>query len=167
MLLLTTVRMLGYGFNPVSYYYCFDREDHLRLICAEVTNTPWKERVTYWMDPAQARAEKGEAAWTFEVHKRMHVSPFHPMGLRYRWSFTAPGERLAVRMAMREGEALTFDADLLLERRPFEGRELRRTLLRFPLTTLKVVAAIHWEALKLWMKRVPIYTHPAKSAAAK
>lgn len=167
VLLLTTVRVMGHGFNPVSYFYCFDGEDHLRLICAEVTNTPWKERVTYWMDPAQAQAEKEEAAWTFEVQKRMHVSPFHPMGLRYRWSFTAPGERLTVRMALREGEALTFDADLMLARRPFDARTLRRTLLRFPLTTMKVVAAIHWEALKLWIKRVPIYTHPAKSTAAK
>jgi DUF1365 family protein len=162
VLFLTTVRVLGHGFNPVSYAYCFDAQDRLRLICAEVTNTPWKERVTYWMNPSEGMVAREGAAWRFEVQKRLHVSPFHPMRLRYRWTFSPPAEHLQVGVVLFEDGVPIFDADLDLARHPFDAPTVRRTLLRFPLTTLKVVAAIHWEALKLWIKRVPIYPHPSK-----
>ena len=156
--LLTNLRFWGYCFNPVSYVYACDSEGRLALLGAEVTSTPWKERIVYWMRP-----EAPAKAWSFNVAKAMHVSPFLPMDLRYRWSFTAPEETLAVRMALHQGEALVFDADLDLQRHPWTAPEIRRVLLRFPLHSFKVITAIHWEAFKLWLKRVPIFTHPAKS----
>jgi uncharacterized protein len=162
--LLTNLRTLGMGFNPVSYYYAFDAEDRLAMVIAEVTNTPWKERVTYWMDLAEGT--RGEDAVSFEVAKAMHVSPFNPMALRYRWTFTQPRESLTVRMALFEADAFFFDVDLELERRPWSSSELARTLFRFPFMTLQVVLAIHWEALCLWIKRVPVHTHPKKAAKA-
>jgi hypothetical protein len=158
--LLTNLRFWGFCFNPVSYIYAHDGQGRLALIGAEVTNTPWKERIVYWMKPGEAA--KG---WSFDVAKAMHVSPFMPMALRYRWSFTQPGQAHTVRMAMFQGEALVFDADLDLERSPWTSREIRRVLFHFPLHTFKVITAIHWEALKLWLKHVPIFTHPAKSDA--
>lgn len=158
--LLTNLRFWGYCFNPVCYVYAYDAQGQLALLGAEVTNTPWKERIVYWMKPGEAA--KG---WSFDVAKAMHVSPFFPMDLRYRWSFTPPEEALKVRMALHQGESLVFDADLAMERRPWTPREIRRVLLRFPFHTLKVITAIHWEALKLWLKHVPIFTHPAKSGA--
>lgn len=160
--LLANLRFWGYCFNPVSYIYACTPAGDLALLGAEVMNTPWKERVLYWMDSAEARVNK--AFLSFEVAKAMHVSPFFPMDLRYRWSFSVPGEELRVRMALHQGKELVFDADLKLEARPWTAREIRRTLLAFPFHTLKVITAIHWEALKLWLKRVPIHTHPAKTA---
>lgn len=162
--LLTNLRTVGMGFNPVSYYYCFDSTERLAMVIAEVTNTPWKERVTYWMDPAEGT--RGEGAVSFEVAKAMHVSPFNPMALRYRWTFTEPGEALTVRMALFEAEAFFFDVDLELVRRPWSSTELAKTLFRFPFMTLQVVLAIHWEALCLWIKRVPVHTHPKQAAKA-
>ncbi len=157
--LLTNLRFWGYCFNPVSYIYAYDLEGRLALLGAEVTNTPWKERIVYWMRP-----ETEAKAWAFTVPKAMHVSPFMPMDLSYRWTLTPPGEALKVRMALHQGVDLVFDADLDLARRPWTAREIRRVLLRFPFHTLKVISAIHWEALKLWLKQTPIHTHPSKTA---
>lgn len=157
--LLANLRFWGYCFNPVSYVYAFDAEDRLALIGAEVCNTPWKERIVYWMKPEDAEAK----GWSFDVTKAMHVSPFMPMDLRYRWSFTLPGEDHTVRMALFQGPEQVFDVDLRLERRDWTPSAIRRTLFAFPFHTLKVIAAIHYEALKLWLKRVPIFTHPAKA----
>ncbi len=162
--LLTNLRTFGLAFNPVSYYYAFDGSGRLAMVIAEVTNTPWKERVTYWMDPAEGR--RGEGACSFDVAKAMHVSPFNPMGLRYRWTYTEPAEDLAVRMALFEGDTFFFDADLELVRHPWTTRTLFLSLLRYPLMTFQVVLAIHWEALCLWIKRVPVHTHPKKAAKA-
>lgn len=159
--ILTNLRFLGYCFNPVSYVYAWDREGRLALVGAEVTSTPWKERTLYWMRP------EGEARFhRFEVAKRMHVSPFMPMDLRYRWTFGLPGESLKVRMALHRGAEFLFDADLDLARRAWTPREIRRTLLAFPLHTLKVITAIHWEALKLWLKRVPVFTRTGPAPAS-
>ncbi len=159
--LLAHLRYLGYGFNPVSYFYCYHPDGRLGLIGAEVRNTPWKELHTYWMDPARGHAtEKG---CSFEVPKTFHVSPFMPMDCRYRWAFTEPGETLKVHISEFQGEAFFFDADLNLDRREWSRRELHRMLIRFPWVTLKVIAAIHWEALRLWIKRVPVFTHPRKA----
>ena len=162
--LLANLRFWGYCFNPVSYLYACNPDGTLALLGAEVMNTPWKERVLYWMDPTEGLRSKGFLA--FDVAKAMHVSPFFPMDLQYRWAFSEPGEELSVRMALHHGKELVFDADLELEARAWTAREIRRTLLAFPFHTLKVITAIHWEALKLWLKRVPIHTHPAKSTAA-
>jgi DUF1365 family protein len=160
--LLANLRFWGYCFNPVSYVYAYAPDGSLALLGAEVMNTPWKERILYWMDPAEGLNSKGFLS--FDVAKAMHVSPFFPMDLRYRWSFSTPGEALRVRMALHHGQELVFDADLELEARAWTSREIRRTLLTFPFHTLKVITAIHWEAFKLWLKRVPIHTHPAKIA---
>ena len=160
--LLTHLRYWGYCFNPVCFLYAYDSEGKLALLGAEVMNTPWKERIVYWMDPASPKARAGEGAWSFDVAKAMHVSPFMPMDLRYRWAFTAPGEGLSVHMALSRGPDFLFDADLDLARREWNRASLHRTLLRYPWVTLKVISAIHWEALWLWIKRVPVHTHPKK-----
>jgi len=160
--LLANLRFWGYCFNPVSYVYACATDGSLALLGAEVMNTPWQERTLYWLDPAEALQSRG--FWSFDVAKGMHVSPFFPMDLRYRWALSEPGEDLRVRMALHHGKELVFDADLELRARAWTAQEIRRTLLAFPFHTLKVITAIHWEALKLWLKRVPIHTHPAKTA---
>jgi DUF1365 family protein len=159
--LLTHLRYFGHCFNPVSFYYCFDeRAEHVEFIVAEITNTPWKERHAYVLpiEPTQSDAP----AWNFDFGKSFHVSPFMPMDVSYRWNFSDPGERLLVHMQNFREQCQMFEATLALERQPISSCSLAAALVRFPLMTMKVVAAIHWQALRLWLKRVPVFTHPAK-----
>lgn len=167
--LLTHLRYFGYVFNPVSFYYCFDAADRtVETVVAEVNNTPWGERHCYVLRPDMPGADRLRA----HSVKAMHVSPFNPMRLRYDWQLHTPGEALAVHMALRTTDAAdadgapVFGATLALQRVPITGTALAGTLLRFPWMTAKVIAAIHWEALRLWLKRVPIHDHPTRSKTA-
>ena len=158
--LLTHLRYGGYVFNPVSFYYCYAADGStLDCIVAEITNTPWKERHVYVLPVSDADAHGRALAWTFD--KRFHVSPFLPMDCEYRWRFTAPGDDLHVHMQVWRGGTRQFDADLALQRHPLDGRGLAGVLLRYPLMTVQVVAAIHWQALRLWLKRTPVHDHPS------
>ena len=163
--LLTHLRYFGYVFNPVSFYFCLGADGaSVEAIVAEVNNTPWGERHCYVLQPA-ARGE-----WLVaHSAKAMHVSPFHPMALHYEWRFRLQPDALQIAMALRPGgeadAAPVFHAFTSLVRVPIGARSLAATLLRFPLMTLQVIAAIHWEALRLWIKRVPVHDHPADAAA--
>jgi hypothetical protein len=165
--LLTHLRFFGFSFNPVSFYYLFDAADtRVETIVAEITNTPWKERHAYVL-PLESATRRGARAWRFRFQKEFHVSPFMPMDMRYDWCFGAPAEGLHVHMenfSMNDGPdgAAQFDATLHLRREPMTAGSLARALLGFPLMSLKVVALIHWQALKLLLKRVPFHVHPAK-----
>ena len=84
------------------------------------------------------------------------------MARDYGWRFTAPGDDLHVHMEVTHDGEREFDATLRLERRPLNPASLRRVLWRYPLMTAQVVGAIHWQALRLWLKRNPVHDHPAK-----
>lgn len=158
--LLTHLRYFGHCFNPVSFYYCYAPDgETLDAVLAEITNTPWGERHAYVLDLAAAGVRGIAREWRFP--KQFHVSPFMPMDRSYRWRFTAPGASTRVHMDVLKDEEREFDATLVLERRPLDGRGLASCLVRYPLMTLRVVAAIHWQALRLWLKRNPVYTHPS------
>lgn len=159
--LLTHLRYFGHCFNPVSFYYCFNVADTgVECIVAEITNTPWKERHAYVLPLAHSIApDRAQGRWEFD--KAFHVSPFMPMDIHYDWRFSAPGDALAVHMNCEREGVRVFDASLTLRRQPMTAASMAAVLLRFPLMTLRVVAAIHWQALRLWLKRVPVHTHPA------
>lgn len=157
--LLTNLSYFGYCFNPVSFYYCFGRdEESVEYLVAEVNNTPWGERDTYVLSCRETSADA--SCWHFRPRKKMHVSPFMPMDVDYDWALTAPGARLSVYMANSKGGERIFDAAMQMERVEISSRTLAGVLLRFPLMTFKVITAIYWEALRLWLKRCPIYVHP-------
>jgi uncharacterized protein len=163
--LLTHLRTFGHCFNPVSFYYCYSADESLEAIVAEITNTPWNERHAYVLpvDPGQASGN----SMRFRFGKSFHVSPFMPMDLDYDWRFSRPDARIAVHMRnRREGETL-FDAALSLERREITGANLASALAGYPFATIQVVAAIYWQALRLWMKRIPFHDHPATRTGEK
>lgn len=152
--LLTHIRYLGYCFNPVSFYYCFE-QGVLKYILAEVNNTPWNERHCHvlYCDPEQASQH-------FHFDKQFHVSPFLPMDLTYDWRFTTPADRITVFMRNTRHDEEVFNAGLNLTRHEASARNLRRVLWRFPAMTLKTVGGIYWQALRLWLKGTPFYDHP-------
>lgn len=159
--LLTHVRYFGLVFNPVSFYYCFDIDEKLVGIVAEITNIPWKERHAYVL-PANTASWHGCALeWSFP--KTFHVSPFMPMQREYAWRFSLPGDSLFVHMDVMNGHKRDFDATLHLERRPLDRASLARVLWRYPLMTAQIVGVIHWHALRLWLKRNPVHDHPSKN----
>ncbi len=157
--LLTHLRYAGFVFNPVSFYYCYQADgETLDCIVAEITNTPWNERHAYVLPIDGAEIHGRTARWSFE--KSFHVSPFIGIERDYRWRFTTPGDDLHVHMDVIHDGKREFDATLTLQRRPLDASSLRRVLWRYPLMTTRVVAAIHWQALRLWLKRNPVYDHP-------
>ena len=159
--LLTHLRYFGYVFNPVSFYFCYDRRGrHVESIVAEITNTPWGERHCYVLGPDDNRAGGSKKRYQFD--KAFHISPFMDMTVAYDWRFTEPTSQLIIHMEnLREGRPF-FDATMKLERLELSGSSLARMLAQYPLMTVKVISAIHWQALKLWVKGVPIFGHPSK-----
>lgn len=148
--LLTSVRTLGHLFNPISLYYCFDPAgERVEALAAEVTNTPWGERHVY--------ACAGRAG---SFDKRFHVSPFLDMEAGYALRASLPGERLQVHVESSPtgGGRRQFDATLSLERRELGPGPL----FRFPLQSVRVVAGIYAQAVRLKLKGAPYYPHPAR-----
>jgi len=161
--LLTHLRYFGFGFNPVSFYYCYDGNDRLHSIIAEVHNTPWGEQYEYVFPVITSYPDPEKGIYSFSNEKSFHVSPYMPMDIHYRWHVSRPEQALTVCIEnLRAGEKI-FEATLDLQREAINSRSLRRVLTRFPLITAKVVAAIYYEALRLWIKKIPFYPHSSQS----
>ena len=156
--MLANLRYFGFQMNPIVCYYCFNQQEQLEYIVAEVTNTPWREKHAYVL-PCDSAAE----TQTIRFGKQLHVSPFNDLDFTYEWIGGAPSKELGVRLInWRDGQRL-FDANLQLCRQEATAGALNKILLQFPLMTVKVFAAIYWQALKLFVKKVPFVSHPGKS----
>ena len=121
----------------------------------------WPAGMTLAVLP-RSRSIGGDKAWRFRPAKKMHVSPFIGMDVDYDWSFTFPSDRNNVFMANSKNGERFFDAAMMMKRKEISAASLARVLVAFPLLTVKIVAAIYWQALRLWLKRTPLYVHPRK-----
>ena len=142
VMLLAALRSFGHCFNPIALYYCFDREERLEWIVAEVTNTPWGRRHAYVVPAGGGQMEKA-----------LHVSPFMGMEQTYTLRAAPPGETLSVHIESRQDGRLVFDATLGLRRRPFSRRALAGA-------SLRTLALIYSHALVLRLKGVAVHPHP-------
>jgi len=161
--LLTQLRYAGFWMNPVCFYYCYQPDgETVDAIVAEVNNTPWNEQHCYVLDPntpnSGSLSEKSGAHLTGV--KEFHVSPFMGMDQEYHWTLHEPGETFSLNLANHENGKRIFDADLNLSRRELTTFRMAWTAIRYPFQSLRVFAAIYWQALKLWWKKCPPYPHP-------
>lgn len=165
--LLTQLRYLGYCFNPVSFYYCFNQSHNLELVVAEVNNT-FGETTNYWLHQGN-RVGEGSSQ-SFRRHrtgKHLHVSPFMGMDMQYEFALDTPAETLNTRIRnFSQGDECCFDASLQLDRVRWTAGAFRRILIRYPWTTMKTISAIHYEAARLFLKRAPFFPHPGNKADA-
>ncbi|MDE2405495.1 MAG: DUF1365 family protein [Sphingomonadales bacterium] len=158
--LLAMPRVLGFGFNPLTVWYCHDDAGRLRALIHEVHNT-FGERHSYAL-PVAADADDVRQ----HCAKRFHVSPFLPMAMDYAFRLTPPGERLAIAITASDADGPVLFASQTATARPLTDAALARVFVTHPLLTFKVVAGILWEALRLLAKRVPVFTHPGRRRAA-
>lgn len=161
--LLTHVRQWGYVFNPVSFFYCFTANGRLLCIVAEVNNT-FGERYHYVLQ--HAPGSPSDAPWHFHAEKAMHVSPFtHRSSANYEFRFRPPDQVLTIAIRELERGRPVIDAAVWAYRKPLCDRQLLALALRHPWLTAKVTTAIHWQAFRLYWKRVPFFHQPPPSSA--
>lgn len=146
-------RVLGFVFNPLSIFFVEDAAGRLEAVIYEVCNTFGQTHA--YVIPASGAAEERQAA-----DKTFFVSPFWPVSGGYRFRLSAPGERFRLLIVKHERGRPDFTASLGAHRQPLTDRCLLRLSLAMPLMTLGVVAAIHWEALRLWIKGAPLWARP-------
>ena len=158
--LLANWRYFGLQNNPIACYFCKGKtSQRLEFIIAEVTNTPWGERHSYVLP-----VNHEEALFQTEFKKELHVSPFHGMQQRYRWSSTVPDESLAIKLTNLEGGDRVVHASLTLTSLPVTRLTGLSLLARFPFETAKVTVGIYWQALVLFLRRVPLFAHPKNNS---
>jgi DUF1365 family protein len=159
--LLCCPRTLGYGFNPISIYFCYRREETLAAIIYEVTNT-FRERHSYLfaIDPA----DSNDAILRHACAKEMYVSPFIELAMTYNFRIRAPNDDFALAIQESDTNGTLLFASFAGTRTALTSKSALLSFLKFPLLTLKVIGGIHWEALKLWLKGVPLVNHPRPPA---
>lgn len=157
VLMLCYPRVLGYVFDPLTVYFAY-QGDALSALLYEVRNT-FGERHTYVV-PVQAD-EASPAGISQSAQKAFYVSPFMPMDETYRFRVLPPGEAVRVRILESDAEGPTFAATFAGRHVPATRAALARCFFAIPLMSFKVIAGIHYEALRLWLKRVPLVSRAA------
>ena len=147
--MLGQVRTFGLYFSPVNFYYLRNQDGLYTHMLAEVSNTPWNKRHHYLVDLSVQN----------DCDKAFHVSPFNPMDMQYKWQIQQPNDSLKLQLSCYK-EVLHFVAAIDMQKKPLTSSTLRRAIISIPSMTIKTVLGIYWQAIKLFFKRVPIYTHP-------
>jgi hypothetical protein len=150
VVMLAQLRVLGYVFNPVTFHWCYGPDGELACMIAELNNT-FGERL-----PELLRGPE----LTYGHEKRLHVSPFFGLDQAYEYAFSEPEDEVWARVHVRQDGRVPLSAVLHGERQELTNASLARALVRYPLMPMQVTALIHWQALKLWAKRVPFHHKP-------
>jgi len=158
VVLMTMPRMLGYVFNPVSFWFCRDRAGALRAVLCEVNNT-FGETHCYLVHHDDIRPIAPDA-W-LEGRKAFHVSPFLPVEGGYRFRFQLDDERAHVDVNYHDAAGLMLATSVGGRREALSDATVLRRFLGNPTMTLGVIVRIHWQALHLWRKRARFYRKPA------
>ena len=158
--LITSLRVLGYVFNPASFYLCRDAAGALRVVIVEVHNTHL-ERHLYTLRP-----EAEDARFKASMEKAFYVSPFIDMEGRYTVHVQDEPTRLRISINERQADAPVIATSVDLERRRLSDQSLVRLFLRYPLVTHKTIALIHWHALHLWRRGIPFQRHGLAARAS-
>lgn len=153
VMLLTTLRSLGHNMNPIALFYCFEQEA-LKYVLAEVHNTPWDERHVYLL--------KGPDFAT-PTQKDFHVSPFMPMNTTYQWNISDPDKHLVVAINVCRDSVPLFTASMTLTQIELNHETVSRIVWQQIRQTFRTITAIYVQAARLWMKKVPFYSHPNKN----
>lgn len=167
--LLAQPRMFGWAFNPVSFWYCEHADGSLRAVIAEVRNT-FGEKHSYLLSSASlgAGASAGQALpYGVELQKEkcFHVSPLFDLVGLYHFTFDEPGEKLRVLLnETREGAPL-IDTAMVGKAKPFSDAVMLRQVLAMPVQAVKVLAGIHWQALKIWWRGARFHSKPKPPSA--
>jgi DUF1365 family protein len=157
IVMLVQVRCFGIYFSPANFYFCYDHNDKCTQMVAEVSNTPWNERHYYLIDLLNEETDK-------TTKKSFQVSPFMDLDMTYFWQVIPPSnqdDKLLVKIENKkideESDKVSklFDATLVMRKKPFTQKSLLRIWCQLPVMTINVVLSIYWQALKLFVKRVP------------
>lgn len=146
--MLGQVRTFGLYFSPVNFYYLRNANGSYTHMLAEVSNTPWNQRHHYLVDLSRQE----------NTQKAFHVSPFNPMDMTYKWQVAQPNNTLNLHLSCYK-KTKHFEAAIDMTKQSLTSQTLRQSLLSIPSMTIKTMAGIYWQAIKLFFKRVPIYTH--------
>ncbi|WP_100656328.1 DUF1365 domain-containing protein [Alteromonas flava] len=147
--MLGQVRTFGFYFSPVNFYFIRGAQGQFTHMLAEVSNTPWNKRHHYLVDLAVQEP----------TEKAFHVSPFNPMDMVYHWSVRQPDNELKLSLSCYK-EQRHFTAALNMTKLSLNSNSLMRVLISIPIMALKTVVGIYWQAMKLFVKRVPFYPYP-------
>jgi len=157
IIMLVQVRCFGVYFSPANFYFCYDKEKICTQMLAEVSNTPWNERHYYLVDLLKKDRNK-------VTKKVFQVSPFMDLDMSYFWHIKPPSDisnKLLVKIENKRAkqnndfEEKLFDATLSMHKIPFSQQALFHIWCQLPIMTIKIVTGIYWQALKLFIKRIP------------
>jgi hypothetical protein len=162
VLLLCYPRLFGYAFNPLSVYFCYRADGGLALLIYEVRNT-FGELHPYVL-PVRA-GDLSAAGVRQQQDKLFYVSPFVGMAMRYHFRISPPGEQVKLRILETDHDGPLLAATFIGRHRTLTTRALLRAFVALPLVTVKIIAAIHWEALRLWLKGARLVARPDTATA--
>lgn len=151
VMLLTHVRLFGYVFNPVSFYFCYDEQGNCTYVVTEISNT-FGEMKLFLVN------SKEKEGFLQEDTKYFYVSPFTEMDDRFVFRYAVPAERLQLRIdTLNSRGERYFISTLSGKRKTLSDLRLFWYICRFPLVTLQIIGAIHWHAFRLWLKKLPFH----------
>lgn len=164
VMLITLPRVFGYQFNPVSFYFCYDQEGRPVASIAEVSNT-FKEMKPFVLGPATSATTANAAVFSRRTPKYFYVSPFSDLDVAFDFTLHTPGDKLAIQIDDYAAGERTLTSVLTGSRTSLTNGRLAWFTFKYPFITLRVMALIHWQALQLYLKRVPWFAKSARPEA--